>query len=425
VRPERGRNLIAAGAFLLAALANEVRADAYNDARAELIAAYQAQDYPAMHAAAERALEARPGFAGGLFNLALAKSLAGDPSGALVALEALLAQKVDLGAAGLAEFEPLHALPGWDDYVARVEALSSAVGNAQVAFRYPPGDFVPEGIAIDPAGGVYLGSIRNGTIVHVDDDARVVARPDGHWSVYGMRLHEERLWFVSSAVDHFEPLDPDDAGRNGLFSVDPAGGEVRLEVEVPRNGRWQVLGDLVFDADGNVYLADQTDGIVYRLDVRTKELAELVPKGTLGSPQGMVLDATGRYLYVADYIGGLFRVTLASGETERLSTDPATNVYGIDGLYRHGNDLVAIQNGIRPNRVARIQLSGDGRAVTGSRVLAMNLPEFDEPNLGQVVGDRFYFIANSHWNRFDSDANLPDGLTGPIVLEISLDATEE
>ena len=51
----------------------------------------------------------------------------------------------------------------------------------------------------------------------------------------------------------------------------------------------------------------------------------------------------------------------------------------------------------------------------------MNLPEFDEPNLCQVVGDDFYFIANSHWNRFDRDNNLPQGLSGPIILKVTLD----
>jgi len=50
----------------------------------------------------------------------------------------------------------------------------------------------------------------------------------------------------------------------------------------------------------------------------------------------------------------------------------------------------------------------------------MNLPEFDEPNLGVIRGDDFLIIANSHWNRFDRDGNLPDDLTAPIVLKIDL-----
>jgi len=29
-------------------------------------------------------------------------------------------------------------------------------------------------------------------------------------------------------------------------------------------------------------------------------------------------------------------------------------------------------------------------------------------------------VANSHWNRFDQDAQLPADLQGPIILRISL-----
>ena len=42
------------------------------------------------------------------------------------------------------------------------------------------------------------------------------------------------------------------------------------------------------------------------------------------------------------------------------------------------------------------------------------------PTLGTIVGDDFYFVANSHWNRFDANNELPGGLTGPIVLKLSL-----
>jgi hypothetical protein len=30
-------------------------------------------------------------------------------------------------------------------------------------------------------------------------------------------------------------------------------------------------------------------------------------------------------------------------------------------------------------------------------------------------------VANSHWNRFDRENQLPKGLSGPIVLRLSLD----
>ena len=67
-----------------------------------------------------------------------------------------------------------------------------------------------------------------------------------------------------------------------------------------------------------------------------------------------------------------------------------------------------------------LDFADDGRAIESSRILAMNHEHFDEPNLGQVVGDSFFFIANSHWNRFDRDGKLPDGLDGPIILRVEL-----
>ena len=94
--------------------------------------------------------------------------------------------------------------------------------------------------------------------------------------------------------------------------------------------------------------------------------------------------------------------------------------YGIDGMYIYGDELIAIQNGVRPHRVVAFKLSGDGLSITGSRVLASNLPEFDEPTLGTIRGDYFYFVANSHWNRFDQENQLPEGLSGPIILKVSL-----
>ena len=89
-------------------------------------------------------------------------------------------------------------------------------------------------------------------------------------------------------------------------------------------------------------------------------------------------------------------------------------------MYRHGNKLVAIQNGIRPHRVTAFELDDDGLSIRRGWTLVANLPEFDEPTLGVVRGDDLYFVANSHWNRFDRDNRLPEGLTGPIILKLSL-----
>ena len=286
--------------------------------------------------------------------------------------------------------------------------------------RYEVGDFIPEGIAVGPDGEVYLGSIRHGDIVRIADDAEVLLDGAGgsHWSVFGMRLVRNSLWFVSSSGTQFAHLDETGVVQSGLFEIDPATGEVTTRALLPETGVDQVLGDLVAADADTFYLTDQSDGMLYRYSISRAEFTPVVERGVFASPQGLVLDSSGEYLYVADYGLGLFRVRLSDGSVASVRMPDTISAHGIDGLYRHGNALIAIQNGIRPNRVARFDLSDDGTSVVDGDILAMSLPWFDDPNLGQVVGDRFVFIANSHWPRFDREGNLPEGLEGPVILEV-------
>ena len=409
--------------FALAALAAPAAADDYADARGEMVAAYQAEDYDAMRAAAERALAARPGHPGALFNLAFAEVLSGDPEASLDTLNRLLARNVDMGIAAIDEFAPVRELSGWQDYAAGIEVLGQPLGDARVLKRYDVGDFIPEGIAVAPNGDVFLGSIRHGDIVLLADEPRRLQRGNGssHWSVFGMRLAGDTLWFASSAVDQYAHLEASDAGRTGLFAVDLKNGRIITRSLLPDSGSPQVLGDFVIANYDTFYATDQSDGMLYRYSVSEETFTRVVDSGVFTSPQGLVLDASGDYLYVADYVSGLFRVDLSDGSVNRVRTPESISPHGIDGLYRHGNSLIAIQNGIQPNRVARFDLSEDGASVVGGDILAMNLPWFDDPNLGQVIDDRFVFIANSHWPRFDREGNLPEGLDGPVILELSID----
>ena len=411
------------GTLLLSVLllASPVCADDYRDARAELVAAYQQADYPAMVVAARKALLARPAFPGALFNLALAQTLNGDHWASLRTLRNLSALGVDLGAADLDEFAAVRELDGWNEYKSGVDALYRPVGQAELAESYPEADFVPEGIAIDGEGRFLLGSIRTAKLVRLDETPTVLSERASHWSVFGMRFHADgSLWFASAAVPQLAGVG-DDAGQTGLFRLDVATGAITKAAILPPHEAEQLLGDLVIADDNTIYTSDSLTGAIYRYFIDSNEFEVLVKRGALGSPQGLVLDASGDYLYVADYIGGLYRVAVEDGSRVRLETAAGITDYGIDGLYRHGDELIVIQNGVRPNRVAALKLSDNGLVIASSRILAANLESFDEPTLGVVQGDDFYFVANSHWNRFDGDNKLPDGLTGPIILRVKLD----
>jgi hypothetical protein len=81
-----------------------------------------------------------------------------------------------------------------------------------------------------------------------------------------------------------------------------------------------------------------------------------------------------------------------------------------------------VQNGIEPNRVARLRLSSGLDRIEGLEVLARNLPVYDGPGLGTMVDGTFYYVGNSHWGRFDEKGNLPDAaaLSEPAILKLPL-----
>ena len=409
---------------MLAALPlNVVADDEYTFARAELVAAYQAQDYATMIIAAHNALAARPEYPGALFNLAFAQALAGKSAESLATLDRLLAKGIDYGVSDIDEFAAVRELPGWADYVAGIEKLYAPVGQASVALQLDDGQFVPEGIALDEDGSFLLGSIRKGQLIRANGKVELLSDKAGHWSVFGMRFDEKGdLWFASAAVAQL--ADPGHTiGSSGLFRIDVESGDITREVILPQSGGDQVLGDLVIEGS-SIYTTDSLTGALYRYSIEKDRYETLAEPGTFGSPQGLVFDESGAYLYVADYIGGLYRVSLADGLRDRLIVPRDISDHGIDGLYRHGTELVAIQNGIRPHRVVAFQLSGDGLEIDSVRTLVANHELFDEPTLGVVQGDEFFFVANSHWNRFDEKNELPADLSGPTILKVSLTSKE-
>lgn len=413
--PTKWSGLIA----VLALLSAGAMADDYADARAELVAAYQAEQYAAMVAAAKKSLAARPEYPGALFNLAFAEALDNRPEDSLATLQRLLAKGIDYGVQDIDEFAAVRELDAWGEYAAGIERLHEPIGEASVALELDDGRFVPEGIAIDAEGVFYLGSIHRGQLLCVGETKELLSDRDGHWSVFGMRFDDDgALWFASAAVPQLEGVG-EDAGKTGLFRIDPESGEVTRAAVLSQDADDQVLGDLVLDGD-SIYATDSLTGALYRYSIEADRFEALAPPGTFVSPQGLVFDETGRYLYVADYVGGLYRVSLTDGSHERLRVPASISDYGIDGLYRHGRELIAIQNGIRPHRVVALQLSADGKSIEGARPLAINHPLFDEPTLGVVQGGEFFFVANSHWNRFDNENRLPDGLSGPVILKVRI-----
>ena len=98
------------------------------------------------------------------------------------------------------------------------------------------------------------------------------------------------------------------------------------------------------------------------------------------------------------------------------------HLLGIDGLSWYRGSLIAVQNGVFPARVLRLQLDGPGQRITEVVVLDRNLAHATEPTIGTVWERRYFYVANSQWEAYDDGGRLRQGvrLAPPRILEIKL-----
>lgn len=173
-------------------------------------------------------------------------------------------------------------------------------------------------------------------------------------------------------------------------------------------GGSKALSDLTVHENGSIYASDPVGGGVYYADYGFRELEPLIPPGTFRSPQGLASSADGTKLYVSDYRYGIAIVDLATRKVSRLGTDLPLILDGVDGMWRHNNELIVVQNGTSPMRIAAFELSEDGRRVIGHRILEQSNPEWTEPLSGSVDGDALIYIGNGQWDRY-VDGELAEG----------------
>jgi hypothetical protein len=112
---------------------------------------------------------------------------------------------------------------------------------------------------------------------------------------------------------------------------------------------------------------------------------------------------------VADYARGVAAVDLATGAVTWLPHAGNVAVTGIDGLYRAGRELIAVQNGTTPNRVMRLVLDRAMTRILWAEVLERGTPPLADPTHGVVRGGVFDVIANSGWSRVKPDGTMEQG----------------
>ena len=367
--------------------------------------------------------------------LAQAEARSGRHDEALERIGRLTAAGYALPLAEDPAFEALRGEPRFQDAISRIERFAARpVVRGEVFAELEARDQIPEGLALDGKGNLsgdltdrdlYVSSIRQRKIVRRAADGTLSDFADRDLlAVFGLAIDPRKrwLWATTGAVEAMAGFRAEIDGQTALVAYDLESGDEVARHTPPRGeGPGYRFNDLALDASGQVFTTDnRLDGGVWKL-ASDGSLSLLTPPGSLRSPQGITFDSEGR-LFVADYSFGLARVDPETGDVVFLEEPAAVSLIGIDGLAAHGDTLIAIQNGARPIRILRVHLDESVEAVSSVEILEMGHPRWSEPTLGTVVGDDYLYVANSQWDRFDADMQLPpvDQLAAPLILRIDL-----
>ncbi|HQW82170.1 MAG TPA: hypothetical protein PLQ74_09910 [Pseudomonadota bacterium] len=307
-----------------------------------------------------------------------------------------------------ARFEKIKGTRVWDYVVLNLQANLTPFGGGRAGFNLPAGDTLFESIGYDPVRKQFVvASVREGTIYLADGNGAttpfiVADATNGLLASYGLGVDAPRdlLWVIGNGVPHKKGIVQADFGRSVLYKFSLSTGKLIAKYEVPIAHRPSLLSSITVSPKGDVVVADGVSRRIYQL--AGEQLQMIVENPRLTSIRGMVFDKTSTKLYFADYDLGLFGIDLNTGKPFAVAPEAGLTLYSIEGLAWWNDQLIAVQNGFPPARVMRLQLDETGTRVKHAQALDAAKPEFGLPTQGVVVGDAFWFIANSQRGHYDS-----------------------
>lgn len=394
----------------------------------QAVTAYKAGNFAECAKNFAAALAIRPHHPRLLYNFAACSAKAGKTGDALRALT----EYADMGLIADVEkdddFASLRSTPAFNAVLDKIRANGKPIGESRTVARLNE-RFLAEGIAFDPESQrFFVSSVDQRKIVTID------ANGDQHgWQsfeaaglvqgAFGMAIDRKRgvLWVASSGVPQVRNLAAQDRGANGVFSfrlIDIP--RIMSIAMLPSRSEQNVIGDVAVLDDGAVYATDSIAPSIYAITNDGYAIDTWLTDEIFGSLQGLTSTPDNTQMIVADYARGLHFIDRTTKATTTIGYAGGTTLLGIDGLYRTGNRLIAIQNGVAPIRILSMVLDASGHGIAGVNVISANDPNITEPSLGTIKGDEFCVVANAQWSRFNDDGTRKQDLDPPYITCIKV-----
>jgi len=309
-------------------------------------------------------------------------------------------------------------------------SLHSFSQKAEIAFRIPEKDLIPEGITYDATTrSFFVSSINRRKIVRVDEQRRssdfVSSGQDGMGEVLGLKIANGKLWACNNLPDQ-EP------SVSMVHEYDIATGKLVKKWTLPPSQEHHLFNDMAITNSGDVYISDSDFGAVYHVSPQL-ETPELWKKDDRLRDINGIVALNDKQLVVNASIG-FFKIDLQSKEISVLRF-PGYWPLGIDGLSLYKQTLVGIQNVIFPVSVNQYYLNASMSEIENARVLVAsqvekasvlgvkpNPIELTQPTTGTVVDNWLYFVGNSQPVNFEKGhVKDPSKLQEVLIMRVKLD----
>lgn len=387
--------------------------------------AYKSGDYPKFYEMIVKANELHPYHQGVFYFRGMAAALTNRSDEAVRFLrEAILVNATfDLS------IDELKSLSGSKDFEALKELqkeLRTPVIHSDTAFVIKDRTLHPESIAAGEKDGTYyISSVHKRKIIKVVNGSLTdftKSSQDGMTSLLGIKIDKAKkvLWACSSPMPEMENYDT--TSVSAVFRYDLKTGKLLARYIPDASVKGSVFGDLILNKNGEAFVSDTRNNTIFKVNASSQKPESFFTSEEFWNIQGITFSGDERYLFIADYIKGIFRLDVKTKELIQLTRDVDVSLKSIDGLMWHQNSLIAIQNGVTPMRVTRYFLNPELNTVTDSKIIDRAHPSFNEPTNGCIVGDILYYVANSQWGGYDDKHQLKpvEQLQDVVVLKASL-----
>jgi tetratricopeptide (TPR) repeat protein len=415
------------------------------------IDAYYKKDYTLFLERLKKAQTLAPDNPKIIYNLARAYAVKGNPSKAINYLQRAVSVGYFLNSSHNSDFVSIRDLQSFKDIQKEIEKKKIKINNSEIAFKIPEKDLIPESIAYDPiTESFYLGSIHKRKIISISKNLEindfVMEMQDGLWSIIGMKVDAQRrlLWVNSGTTFAMKGIKSGNYGLTGVFKYSLKNGKLIKKYLIDERPALHLFNDLTLNSRGDVFITDSLSGAVFMISSQHDRLELFLKLDRFTYPNGITLSSDDQFLFVS-HTEGTSVINVNTKCRSSLTPPEDVNLCLIDGLYFHNNSLIATQNDNWQRRLVRFFLTRNlvglddpkntnlqeqidslkmnpAYKVQKAEILEAGNRIFNVPTTGVIVGDLFYYIANSQINQFDHNGKFfpIDKLRPTTILKVKL-----